>query len=190
MNVLYQRPLAAACLLPLCLALGACSAVSAMKAAMPSQYQSSGTIKSDAALAAVAISFNENFSPNASSEDGDSVQGASSPEAIQRFTREFGRRVQQDLPDRLRAHHVAVRPPGRGMPLLRLYISSYRANCRFQQNPCVTELRVDAALMEDGGTRSWWYNDWVAMDDIDQATYDEFYRDLLDTMIKDQVIVD
>jgi hypothetical protein len=189
MKALCTGPLRAACL-PVLLILGACGAVEAIRQEMPNNHQSSGTIKADAALAAVALSVNQNYVPNPSSEHGDTVQGAAAPEAIQRFATDFARHVDAELPNLLRQHGVAVRPPGRGMPLLRFYVSTYRANCRYTHDPCQTELRIDAALLEEGGTRTWWYNKWVVMDEMDQAAYREFYSDLLETMRKDQVVVE
>lgn len=169
----------------ICTLLGACALLPENELG---RSGSSGTVNADSSLAMVAIATNAAFTPNPSSEPGDEVQNPRVEPEVNRFATTFANRFARELPGLLKTRGVAVHAPGVGIPLLRAYASSYRAQCRYQRDPCPTEVRIDVALLEGGGSRSWWYYAWVVPEEMDDSGYRAFYQDLFAAMIKDQVI--
>jgi hypothetical protein len=148
--------------------------------AMQGPLESGGKAEGDTPVATLALSVNVELAPEVAGDAQDRAD-------IQRFLAEFARNVSADLPTRLGGRGVRVRAPGRGVPLLRLYSADYRQECHHTQT-CEAQLRIDGALIDSGGSRVWWFSQWLVPANMKEDDYEDFYKHLLDRMVKDQVI--
>lgn len=172
-------------LLAACILAAACGTVESLKA-LPAneEFQSSGSARLDNSLSTLAVSVNGNYQPDGSA---DAPSGQVLAE-IQQFAGTFARRFPAEFPDTLKPYAVASSAPGRGVPLLRLYIASGRGSCDERRRSCVAEARIDGSLLDSSGKRAWWFSYWVDVDDPDERTYKAIYKRIVEAMAKDQVV--
>ncbi len=146
-----------------------------------SEFETSGASTSDELLGIVAISVN----PQVTAE-----QSGEKPEAqaqAREFAAAFARKFTENFTARLRARGIAIHDPGRGVPLLRLYVSDFKTRCQNPQD-CLLQVRLDGTVVDSTGKRAWWFYDWVTPEYMDTPGYENFYDLLLKAMVKDQVI--
>lgn len=174
-----------AVVLAACALASACGTVENLKA-LPAneEFQSSGTAKLDNSLSTLAFSVNGNYQPEGTA---DAPTGQVLAE-IQQFGGSFARRFPAEFPDYLKPYAVGSSAPGRGVPLLRLYIGSGRGSCDDRRRSCLAEARIDGSLIDSNGKRAWWFNYWVDVDDPDERTYKNIYKRIAEAMAKDQVV--
>lgn len=166
----------------LCAALGGCdSGIGNLRTDYNTDFQSSGAASGDELLGMMAVTVNPVFT----SDEGGAAND--SPEA-RRFTESFASRFARDFAARLRDRGINVASPGRGVPLFRVSVSGYRTQCQTQTDKCKPEALIKGTAINSSGKRIWWFTDWVLVEYMDDAGYATLYRQLLDAMLKDQVI--
>ena len=158
-----------------------CASMDRMRNDYNTEFETSGASTSEELLGIVAISVN----PLVTAE-----QSGEKPEAqaqAKQFGEAFSRKFTEDFSARLRARGIVIHDPGRGVPLLRLYVSDFKTRCQDQQD-CLLQVRIDGAAVDSTGKRVWWFYDWVAPGYMDATGYENLYNLLLKAMVKDQVI--
>lgn len=108
-----------------------------------------------------------------------------------RFVESFAARFSHDFPPLLQLRGLQLHSAGRGVPLLRLRASSYRQNCpdKGEQGSCQGEVHMEGALLDSGGDVVWTFSSWIDPEEMNAAGYDDYYKRLLDLMIKDRVFI-
>jgi hypothetical protein len=171
-------------LLALAATVAACDTVQALRALPTSEdLQSSGTAKMDNSLSTLALAVNGNYAP-----EGAGAPPAQAQADIRQFAGALARRFPDEFPDRLKPYGVEISAPGRGVPLLRLYIADGRGSCDESGRLCRAEARIDGSLIDSSGKRAWWFTYWLDVSDPDTHTWKELYQRILDAMAKDQVV--
>jgi hypothetical protein len=173
-----------ALLLTLSVALAGCELGQMLQAERTDLLTSSGTVATGTPLDLAAVTANPNFLPD-TEPDENSSKGDMSLDQLSRFSARFAQRFSSDFPGRLRVHGVKTVPPGRDVPLLRLRFTGYRVDCA--TSPCRTEVHLDGALLESDGVKTWSFSWWVRPEELERH-YEDFCRDLLGLMVRDQVI--
>jgi hypothetical protein len=162
-----------------------CVTVQGMQTLATSEdFKSSGAAKMDNSLSTLALGINGNFEPDGSA---DAPTGQALAE-IRKFGDTLARRLPAEFPEQLKPYGVGISPPGRGVPLLRLYLASGRGQCDGQRGTCQAEARIDGSLIGSDGRRAWWFTYWIDVDDPDQNTYRNIYKRIVEGMAKDQVV--
>lgn len=166
----------------LCMVLGGCdSTLRNLRTDYNTDFQSSGAAGGDELLGMMAVTVNPVFT----SDEGGAA--SDSPDA-RRFTESFAKRFSLEFAARLRDRGINVASPGRGVPLFRVSVSGYRTQCQTEADKCAPEALIKGAAINSSGKRIWWFTDWVVVEYMDDAGYQTLYRQLLDAMVKDQVI--
>jgi hypothetical protein len=178
-HALYLSLLAAAALIAGCGTLQAMQNMAAVE-----DFKSSGTAKMDNSLSVVALGVNGNF-------EADGTANAPTGQVlaeIRKFGETLAQRLPAEFPGVLEPYGVRISPPGRGVPLLRMYIADGRGQCDNQRGSCVAEARIDGTLIGSDGKRAWWFTYWVDVDDPDKNTWRNIYKRIVEGMAKDQVV--
>lgn len=172
----------------LCLSLLAATALTAgcgtiqtmQNMAASEDFKSSGAAKMDNSLSVVALGVNGNFATDGTA---DAPHGQVLAE-IRKFGETLAQRLPAEFPDALKPYGVGISPPGRGVPLLRIYIADGRGQCDPQRGSCVAEAQINGTLIGSDGQRAWWFTYWVDVDDPDKNTY----KNIVEAMARDQVV--
>jgi hypothetical protein len=161
----------------------ACSILYGCTAMQQISFDSSGVAGGDAPETMLALSVHPEFLPDETDATTEELAD------IESFVGAFAQHFSADFPARLEERGVQSRDPGRGIPLLRIRASASRRNCHNNgQQYCDTEVRIDGALLDSSGARVWWFSEWVTPGQMNPRSYDAFYKNLLDRMVKDQAI--
>jgi len=168
-----------------CISLAACAAVNTIEKMQAAQEFQSGGPAAEPPLNVLAIAVNPGYTP----DTGPDAPSGAGVELVQRFGQELAQKFPADFPEQLRPYGVASGAPGKGVPLLRLYLSTARKQCYEASQECVTQARIDGSLIGSSGKRDWWFNDWVTVDGFNDKSYRDFYQRLVAEMAKAQVVV-
>lgn len=172
-------------LLAACLPLAACETVQALQRVQAMDDFQSGGPAAEPPLTVLAFSVNPTYTPDGASD----APNAAGQQLVQRFAQGLAQKFPADFPDQLRPYGVAAAQPGKGVPLLRLYIATARSQCYQASRDCETQARLDGTLIGASGRRDWWFNYWVTLDDLSDKTYPAIYRQIVAEMAKAQVVV-
>ncbi len=168
-----------------CIPLAGCVAVDTLQKIQSESAFTSGGPAAEPPLSVLAIAANPGYTP----DNGPEAPTAAGVELAQRFARDLAQKFPADFPDQLRPYGVAVSAPGKGVPLLRVYVSTARKQCyETAQGECETEARIDGSLIGGSGKRDWWFTEWVTLDNYNDGTFRLLYKLLADEMAKAQVV--
>jgi len=181
-----MKPRARLLLLAACATLAACDTVQTLqKMQIADDFQSGGPA-AEPPLNVLAIVAN----PGYTTENSPDAPTGAGLELVQRFARELAQKFPAEFPYQLHPYGVAASAPGKGVPLLRVYVSTARKQCYQTANgDCETQARLDGSLIGSSGKRDWWFTYWVTLDDFNDATYRAIYKQLAAEMAKAQVVV-
>jgi hypothetical protein len=163
-----------------------CAAVETLQKIQSEATFQSGGPAAEPPLSVLALAVNAGYAP----DNGPDAPTAAGVELVQRFARDLAQKFPADFPDHLRPYGVAVSAPGKGVPLLRVYVSTARKHCYETSNgDCETEARIDGSLIGSSGKRDWWFTEWITLDSYNDSTFRAFYKQLAGEMAKAQVVI-
>jgi hypothetical protein len=171
-------------LLAACLPLAACETADTLRKIQAAEEFQSGGPAAEPPLSVLAIAANPGYTPDTSPD----APALADQEEVKRFAQGLAQKFPVDFPPYLQAYGVAAGSPGKGVPLLRVYVATVRKRCYQEGRSCETEARLDGSLIGSSGKRDWWFNYWITVDDFNDATYRNICKRLAAEMLKAQVV--
>ncbi len=171
-------------LLGACSLLPACANLPQLNLSQPRLEQTSGTASGDVPLTILAVHVNPELLADSAPPTG---PDAPDPATVRAFVAKFSYVFADGFPERLAEHGVRPHEPGYGIPLLRMSISDYRPKC-VEPGNCQTELHLSGSVLDSGGARLWSFSDWIVLEEMDAAGYQNLADRMLRDMVRDRVV--